>query len=668
MISDGAGFESTRSLTKWLLLSTAIGVVAGVAAIVFDSAIRFVTQVFLGDIVGYLPPDPAGEGLTTVVPMQHPWILPLVTTLGGLLSGVIVFGLAPEAEGHGTDAAIAAIHHQEGRVRARIPPIKLVASAITIGSGGSAGREGPTAQISAGFGSLLAGWLGLDLADRRIAVAAGIGSGIGSIFRAPLGGALLASEILYVHDFEVEAIIPALIASIVGYTVFGAYFGFAPIFGSHPELALGSPVELVYYAVLGVASGLGGLLYARVFYGVTEMFHHISLPAWMKPALGGLAVGLMGMAMPEVLHMGYGWVQLAMRSDSLLGLPLWVVLVLPLAKIVATSLSIGSGGSGGIFAPGMVVGGMLGASLWRLGHGVLPHMPDQPTAFVIIGMMALFGGIAHAPLAVMLMVAEMTGNLSLLAPAMIAVAVSTALVGDNTIYRSQLRDRASSPFHRLRLSFPMLSALLVRDAMSSPGAVLDPATPVSDAGQAAQETGVVVVNGKAEVVGVITQARLDELSRSGETAVAADSAMASPVTLAPDDTLDAALGRLVESGMSWLPVVDRGRLVGRVTVRDILQTYKATLRRSVRRAATLPHDTSLFEARLVASSSLVGRTLADAGLPRDALVVSITRDGETLFPRASTRIEAGDVLMITTHRTKEAAVRAFLEGAPSTPS
>ena len=241
LISGGAGFESSRSLAKWLLVSSAIGIVAGVAAIVFDAAIRWVTEFFLGTVVGYMPPAPAGEGLTVVTTMEHPWRLPLVTTLGGALSGLIVFKLAPEAEGHGTDAAIAAIHHHDGRVRARIPPIKLVASAITIGSGGSAGREGPTAQISAGFGSLLAGWLGLDVADRRIAVAAGIGSGIGAIFRAPLGGALLASEILYIHDFEVEAIIPALIASIVGYTVFGSYCGFAPMFGNHPELALGSP-------------------------------------------------------------------------------------------------------------------------------------------------------------------------------------------------------------------------------------------------------------------------------------------------------------------------------------------------------------------------------------------------------------------------------------------
>ena len=188
----------------------------------------------------------------------------------------------------------------------------------------------------------------------------------------------------------------------------------------------------------------------------------------MKPALGGLIVGLIGIGMPEILHMGYGWVQLGMRSDTLLALPLWIVLVLPFAKIVATSLSIGSGGSGGIFAPGMVVGGMLGATLWRLGYGVLPHMPPAADR---VRDHRHDGAVRRAsrmrPLAVMLMVAEMTGNLSLLAPAMIAVAVSTALVGDKTIYRSQLRDRSSSPFHRVRLSFPMLSALLVRDAMAA---------------------------------------------------------------------------------------------------------------------------------------------------------------------------------------------------------
>lgn len=217
-------YENPRYLLKWLLISTLIGLVAGVGAIAFYAAIHFATDQFLGRIVGYLPPDPAGEGNSLVMPLWsavRPWLLPAVTALGGLIAGIIVFGLAPEAEGHGTDAAIAAFH-QGKPIRARIPLVKLVASAITIGTGGSAGREGPTAQISAGFGSLLATALRLDTQDRRIAVAVGIGAGIGSIFRAPLGGAILAAEILYKNDLEIEAIIPALIASIIGYSVFGA--------------------------------------------------------------------------------------------------------------------------------------------------------------------------------------------------------------------------------------------------------------------------------------------------------------------------------------------------------------------------------------------------------------------------------------------------------------
>jgi len=171
----GPGFESTRYLAKWLVLSSCIGLVAGLGAIVFFLAINWSTHFFLGQVVGYLPPSPSGEGPTVLRGMDRPWLLPLVVGLGGLVSGLIVFNLAPEAEGHGTDAAIAAIHHRQGRVRARIPPIKLIASAITIGSGGSGGREGPAAQISAGFGSLLGQWLNLKPLDRRIAVAAGIG-------------------------------------------------------------------------------------------------------------------------------------------------------------------------------------------------------------------------------------------------------------------------------------------------------------------------------------------------------------------------------------------------------------------------------------------------------------------------------------------------------------
>ncbi|MGH2479533.1 MAG: chloride channel protein, partial [Ktedonobacteraceae bacterium] len=193
------GAENPRYLLKWVLISTLIGLVAGLGAIAFYAAIHLATLTVLGGLVGYVPPSPAGEGGGGAQPFweaaRH-WLLPLVTGAGGLLSGIIVFKLAPEAEGHGTDAAIKAFH--EGTtIRARIPLVKLVASAITIGTGGSAGREGPAAQISAGFGSLLASALKLNQQDRRIALATGIGAGIGAIFSAPLGGAILAAEILY---------------------------------------------------------------------------------------------------------------------------------------------------------------------------------------------------------------------------------------------------------------------------------------------------------------------------------------------------------------------------------------------------------------------------------------------------------------------------------------
>ena len=603
------GFESSRYLGKWMALSALIGVVAGLGAIAFYLGIDWATHFFLGTLVGYLPPAPVGEGETALRPILRPWLLPVVVALGGLISGLIVFTLAPEAEGHGTDAAIDAIHHKGGRVRARIPPIKLVASAITIGAGGSGGREGPAAQISAGFGSLLAQWLRLSAQDRRIAVAAGMGAGIGAIFRAPLGGALMAAEILYVHDLEVEALIPGLIASIVGYTVYGAVFGFQPIFGAQPTLALGSPVQLVYYALLGVACGLVGLLYARTFYGVSGLFHRLRLPRWLKPALGGLLVGLIALVLPGALHMGYGWVQVGMGPE-LLGLPLWIVLLLPFAKILATSLSIGSGGSGGIFGPGMVIGGMLGASFWRLAYDAgVPQLPVSPAPFVVVGMMAMFGGIAHAPLAVMLMVAEMTGNLSLLAPAMIAIAVATALVGDETIYRSQLPNRAASPAHRVRFSFPLLSSLLVRDAMAAP---------------------------------------------NGEPADAP--------RLEPDVPLDDALGQLAEVGASAGTVVEGDRVVGSLHVRDVVGTYKRMLTLGVRRARALAPGSVMFEARVGPGSPLAGRTLAEAGLPKGTLVVAVQRGGETIFPRASTRIELDDLLTVMSDPAAEPGLPVFLAG------
>ncbi|MFL5694856.1 MAG: chloride channel protein [Ktedonobacteraceae bacterium] len=664
-------FESPRYLLKWLLISTLIGLVAGVGAIAFYAAIHFATTVFLGTLVGYLPPEPAGEGGGGVMPLwsaARPWLLPLVTGAGGLVAGIIVFSLAPEAEGHGTDAAISAFH-QGKPIRARIPLIKLVASAITIGTGGSAGREGPAAQISAGFGSILATVLRLDVQDRRIALATGIGAGIGAIFRAPLGGAILAAEILYKNDLEIEAIIPALIASIVGYSVFGAWSGWNPIFATNTNLAFTSPPQLLYYLVLGVLCGGVGLLYARGFYGITHLFHRLPLPRWVKPGIGGLLVGLIGLVLPQALGMGYGWVQVSM-GPGLLSLPLWVVLALPFAKIVTTGLSIGSGGSGGIFGPGMVIGGMLGATVWRLCYHVLPGIPETPAPFVIVGMMALFGGIAHAPLAVMLMVAEMTGNLSMLAPAMIAVGIASILVGKATIYTSQVDTRADSPAHRLQLSFPLLSTLAVRQAMTAHPLRFSPKQTLAEAEQQLahhNESGAPVVDQHGNLQGVLTMADIQRipLAERGQSCV--EGAMQRDVlAIYPDDTLDEALEELTNKRVSWAPVVDAEALsgdrhvMGTISAASIVRLYRQTLAKDSRRMRGLIEGTVMLETTIQSEMHLANVPLRDAQLPAECLVVSIRREDELLFPRGSTVIRPGDVVTFLVNPRGEARLQHYL--------
>jgi len=581
-IGNGAGYESSRNLAKWLLVGSAIGIVAGAGAILFTKSIQWVGALALGRLAGYVPPGPVGEGGAPATAALRPWVFPIVTTLGGLLSGVIVYGLAPEAEGHGTDAAIEAFHRRGGWIRPRIPLVKLVASAITIGTGGSAGREGPAAQISAGFGSILGHAVLKNPQDRRIAVAAGVGAGIGAIFRAPLGGALLAAEILYLHDMEVEAIIPSLIASIVGYTLYGAFLGYGPMFGAHPSLELGSPIQLVYYAGLGLVCGIGGVLYARCFYGTADLFRRLPLPRWVRPGLGGLAVGLIGTAMPQVLHTGYGWVQQVMTRGGLLALSPLLILAIPLAKILTTSLTIGSGGSGGVFGPGMVVGAMIGAGLWRLGLALsLPALPSDPMPFVIIGMMALFGGIAHSPLAVMLMVAEMTGTLSLLAPAMIAVAISTAMVGDESIYRAQLRDRASSPFHRARFGVPLLASLTVREASEQILLSLPSATPIDEALRritASDATGAAVTDASGSVVGSVSREVLRRVPSDQRSAPISTATVRVAVTA--DQSLEDGMRVLTDASTDMAPILDGERPVGLLTSRGILRAYRAAASRA----------------------------------------------------------------------------------------
>lgn len=569
-------------MQKWLLIAGLIGIVAGLGAIVFYEAIKWSTYLFLGMGAGYYPPGPLGEGQPVVREIARRWMIPVVTTLGGLLSGIIVYTFAPEAEGHGTDAAIDAFHNKGGLIRARVPLVKTIASAITIGSGGSAGREGPTAQIAAGFGSVLAQLLKLNVADRRIAVAAGIGAGIGAIFKAPLGGALLSTEILYLQGFEIDALIPSFIASLIGYVIFASFTGYVPVFGVMTQAFSLDPVSLIYYALLGILCGLVGILYPKTFYATRDLFRRLNWPNWIKPALGGLAVGIIGMFVPQILGMGYGWLQLSMMNNLL---PLGIVVALVFLKIAATSLSIGSGGSGGVFAPGLFIGGMLGTAWWQILQGV-PHLPATPLPFIVVGMMALFGAVARAPLAVMFMVGEMTGGYGLLVPAMITVGLAYILVGHNTIYESQVPTPADSPAHRFDFLLPLLKGTRAKEAMATQLPHVTPDTLAADVREMIfkdQIKGVTVVGEEDSLqpVGVITKQDLLHLAPERQSSANAREIMSSPpIVIDGEDTLDHALTLMSDNEIAYLPVTEDKKLAGALSYRRIMRSFLSMARQA----------------------------------------------------------------------------------------
>ncbi len=637
--------RSAAYLRKWVILGALIGLISGLGAVLFFLALEFATQVLLGGIAGYVPASPIGEGGAPITDATRPWAIPLVVALGAFIAGVIVVRFAPEAEGHGTDAAIEAFHHGARRIRGRIPAVKLVASAITIGSGGSGGREGPTAQIGAGFGSFLARLLDLDARDARIAVSSGMGAGIGAIFRAPLGGAVLAAEIPYHEDVESDALVPAFVASIVAFSVFGIFIGFSPIFGHVPVEGFTDPRQLVYYAFIGLVTGLVGRLYISTFYGFTARFSAWRVPRILRITLGGLAVGLIALVVPGVLGTGYGWVAAGLDRETLLALPMWTILVLPFAKILATSLSIGSGGSGGIFGPGMVVGGLLGAGMWRLLEPIAPAMPIDPAPFVIVSMMALFGSVAHAPLAVMLMVAEMTGDLSMLAPAMLSIGVATLIVGDRSIYTSQIRSRADSPAHRFRFALPLMAAIPAGDAARMPRVVLTAEQTASHAAEALGNVhlrGAPVVDRSGVLLGSIELADLVD----GDGAMPVGTLDLHERSIQADETLDEALAVLADGHHRWAPVVADERLIGILSSRDILAAYRRGLAGNVRQIRNVGEHGALIDAEIPAASGLAGVTVAQVPWPRDAILVSITRGDRVVIPRGDVTLEVGDRLSV----------------------
>lgn len=568
--------------SRWATYYILIGLVAGMGSIIFQYLCQFGVHVFLDQMAGYLPPPPAGEE-HLFPPSGTPfnrWILLILPALGGLVSGWLVYTFAPEAEGHGTDAAIEAYHKKGGFIRGRIPFIKTIASAITITTGGSGGREGPIAQIGAGFGSFLGRVLHLSERDRRIMLAAGMGAGIGSIFRAPLAGALFASEVLYSDpQFEADVLIPCGISSVVAYCLFCVVFGGGSLFSAQ-DFVFQTPLELGPYVILTLVLVAGGICYVKCFYGVHDLAKSLNIPNFLKPALGGLCTGVIGFFLPQTLAFGYGYAQMAIDNQ----LPVLLLFGIAFGKILTTSFSIGSGGSGGVFGPSVVIGGTLGGAVGRIFHALIPGMVIQPGAYVIVGMAGFFSAISNAPISTILFVSEMTNSYHLLLPSLLVCTLSYILARKWTIYVQQVKSPVDSDAHRGDFFVDVLSEIKVRELLPHLRKVNlipehMPFSRVRRVFSDSQQQYFPVVDKNQRLTGIFSINDIRGIlfdQEIGDVVVARDVANSQIIVTRPSEDLNEVLKKFTMKNLNQLPVVqddDPGVLLGMLDRREVIEFY-----------------------------------------------------------------------------------------------
>lgn len=600
------GFEF-RASGKWFLLASLIGVTAGLGAMAFSWLGQLVAHYTLGAVAGYYPAEAAGEHQIFAHNAGHhdfiPWLILVVITLGGLASGFLVYTYAPEAEGHGTDAAIDAFHNKKGVIRGRIGIIKTLASAITIGTGGSGGREGPIAQIGAACGSFLAQKLHLSPRDCRILMAAGMGAGVGAIFRAPLAGALFAGEILYKDaDLESDVIVPAAISSIVAYSVYGLTLPqskwFTHLFGdSLAQYQMSSPMELFPLALLAIILVIVGIIYIKVFYGVHALFAKLPVKPHFRPAIGAFLAGVIGLATfylmgqnrdaLAVLGAGYGSLQAALGPDETLTIQL--LLVIAFVKIITTSLTISSGGSGGVFGPSMVIGGCLGAAVGLYFKNTLfPGLVIDPQIYAIVGMAGFFAACAHAPFSTIIMVSEMTGVYNLLLPTMWVSTLSFLLCRRWTLYIKQVPTRLESAAHRGDFIVDVLEGIRVGDVYKADRKItLVPESMSLDdivhTLAKTQQHYFPVIDTEERLVGIFSA---DDVrtwlfdDSIWKLANARDVMVTNIVSVDMSDDLNTALRRFTALNLDELPVLDPrtpGKLVGMLRRKEAIAAYNRRL-------------------------------------------------------------------------------------------
>jgi CIC family chloride channel protein len=567
-----------------LSIYSTLGILAGLAGVVLTVAVGLSSEWLLAATTGIHPTHyghSTGGSIGLSLPEGRRWFVLLVPTLGGLSVGLIALFIAPEVSRGGIDPVLEAYHRKRGAMRKRVPFLVPIAAALTIGSGGSAGTEGPVGQMGAGFGAWLSDRLRLRPSERRVLVMAGLAAGIGAVFHAPMAAAIFAAEVLYAElDIERDVLVPGIIASTIAYGVYGAILGWEPIFAL-PPVQFGSAVELIPYTGLAILLGLGAIAFTKLNAAVHAALAVYRIPSWLRPALGGLGVGIVGLFLPAVLGTGYGIVQSA--ADATAG-PL-LLLALGGAKIVVTALTAGSGGAGGKFAPTLVMGGAFGGAVGLFTAQIAPGLDVHPAAFAVVGMAGFFAAASNTLFSTVIMVAEVAGTYRLLVPALWVCTIAWFVARNHRMYESQALSRFDAPGPLSEMMSEVLRRIRVRDALST-----DPAAPltvfedtplrtlVQCFADSTQSVFPIVDRTGERLLGVVDGRELRRhIGVLGmDSLLIASDFRAPALAVTPEDTLHDAIQRMTSTGYEELLVVaddESTRLIGLLSRRQVITAY-----------------------------------------------------------------------------------------------
>jgi len=558
------------------VLALIVGLAGGFGAVGFRHLINFFQNIFYG----------SDGNLLEIIPLI-PWFQWIwLPALGGLIVGPMVYFLAREAKGHGVPEVMEAVALKGGRIRKRIVAIKSLASAICIGTGGSVGREGPIVQIGSAIGSTIGQALKVSADRMRTLAGCGAAAGVAATFNAPIAGSMFALEII-LGDFGLATFSPIVISSVTATAVSRHFLGDTPAF-IVPAYELISVWEFPLYVVLGGLCALTGRAFIALLYRVEDIFEALKFPDYLKAFVGGMILGMIGFFFPHVLGVGYGAIDLSLTQM----ISWWLMLLLIVLKMLSTSITIGSGGSGGIFAPSLFIGAMAGGFFGSMVHTAFPDLTASPGAYSIVGMGAVVSATTHGPLTAILMLFEMTGDYKIILPLMITCIISSTAIrqlSTESIYTLKLTRKGINI--KAGKEVNILKSIVVKDVMN-----VEPETVpegfgmrnLADKISKSKNNSFPVVNDQKEITGVLSfldyhDAVFDEYLR--DLVVVKDLATSHVVTVSIDDNLYNALEKISIHDFSFLPVVsgnDNAKLLGILTRRDIIGAYnKALIKKSL---------------------------------------------------------------------------------------